>query len=396
MASTDRQAAIALQDGSVFVGEPFGAPVDVAAEVVFNTGMTGYQEVVTDPSYRGQMVVMTHPQIGNYGVAASGEESVRPWVSALIVRELADQPNHWEASGRLEALLEQWNVPGVQGIDTRALVRRLRETGTQRGVLRQSPPGGFVNVDFDELRAAALTAPSVSQLELVSGVSAVLPASASDTTVAVLDCGAKWNIIRSLEARGVKPRVYRWDATAEDILQAKPRAILLSNGPGDPAQLPGVVSELRTLIASGTPVMGICLGHQLLGLAAGASTSRLPYGHHGGNHPVRDLTSGRVTITTQNHEFQVVADTIPAASGFEVSHVNLNDGSVEGLRHRELPVFSVQYHPEGCPGPQDSQPLFDDFLRRAGVGGWGLAVAHNHDAPPSPDLQTLTPRAKRA
>jgi len=368
MASTDRQAAIALQDGSVFVGEPFGAPVDVAAEVVFNTGMTGYQEVVTDPSYRGQMVVMTHPQIGNYGVAASGEESVRPWVSALIVRELADQPNHWEASGRLEALLERWNVPGVQGIDTRALVRRLRETGTQRGVLRQSPPVGFVNFDFDELRAAALTAPSVSQLELVSGVSAVLPASASDNTVAVLDCGAKWNIIRSLEARGVKPRVYRWDATAQEILQAKPRAILLSNGPGDPAQLHGVVKELRTLIASGTPVMGICLGHQLLGLAAGASTSRLPYGHHGGNHPVRDLTSGRVTITTQNHEFQVVADTIPAASGFEVSHVNLNDGSVEGLRHHELPVFSVQYHPEGCPGPQDSQPLFDDFLRRAGGG----------------------------
>jgi len=368
MASTDRQAAIALQDGSVFVGEPFGAPVNVAAEVVFNTGMTGYQEVVTDPSYRGQMVVMTHPQIGNYGVAASGEESVRPWVSALIVRELADQPNHWEASGRLEALLERWNVPGVQGIDTRALVRRLRETGTQRGALRQSPPGGFVNFDFDELRAAALTAPSVSQLELVSGVSAVLPASASDNTVAVLDCGAKWNIIRSLEARGVKPRVYRWDATGEEILQAKPRAILLSNGPGDPAQLHGVVKELRTLIASATPVMGICLGHQLLGLAAGASTSRLPYGHHGGNHPVRDVTSGRVTITTQNHEFQVVADTIPAASGFEVSHVNLNDGSVEGLRHHELPVFSVQYHPEGCPGPQDSQPLFDDFLRRAGVG----------------------------
>jgi carbamoyl-phosphate synthase small subunit len=396
MASTDRQAAIVLQDGSVFVGEPFGARVDVAAEVVFNTGMTGYQEVVTDPSYRGQMVVMTHPQIGNYGVASSGEESVRPWVSALIVRELADQPNHWEASGRLEALLERWNVPGVQGIDTRALVRRLRETGTQRGVLRHSPPGGFVSADFDGLRAAALTAPSVSQLELVSGVSAVLPASASDNTVAVLDCGAKWNIIRSLEARGVKPRVYRWDATAEDILQAKPRAILLSNGPGDPAQLQGVVNELRTLVASGTPVMGICLGHQLLGLAAGASTSRLPYGHHGGNHPVRDLTSGRVTITTQNHEFQVVADTIPAASGFEVSHVNLNDGSVEGLRHRELPVFSVQYHPEGCPGPQDSQPLFDDFLRRVGVGGWGLAAAHNHDALPSPDPQPPTPRAKRA
>jgi len=367
MPTSDRQAALALQDGSVFIGEPFGAAVDVAAEVVFNTGMTGYQEVVTDPSYRGQMVVMTHPQIGNYGVAASGDESVQPWVSALIVRELASQPNHWEASGRLEDLLERWHVPGLQGIDTRALVRRLRETGTQRGVLRQSRPAGFVKADFDELREAAQSAPSVSQLELVSGVSGVLPATAARDDVVVLDCGAKWNIVRSLEARGVAPRVYRWDTPAEVILERKPRAILLSNGPGDPAQLPTVVTELRKLIASGTPTMGICLGHQLLGLAAGATTSRLPYGHHGGNHPVRDLASGRVTITTQNHEFQVVGDTIPASSGFEVSHVNLNDGSVEGLRHRELPVFSVQYHPEGCPGPQDSQPLFDDFLKLAGV-----------------------------
>jgi carbamoyl-phosphate synthase small subunit len=367
MSVSDRQAALALQDGSVFVGEPFGASVDVAAEVVFNTGMTGYQEVVTDPSYRGQMVVMTHPQIGNYGVAASGEESVRPWVSALIVRELAEHPNHWEARGRLEDYLLRWQVPGVQGIDTRALVRRLRETGTQRGVLRQSPPGGFSRAEFDELRAAARGAPSVSQLELVSGVSGVLPRSSTDGQLAVLDCGAKWNIVRSLEARGIEPCIHRWDTPAEEILDRKPRAILLSNGPGDPAQLQGVVRELRKLVGSGTPIMGICLGHQLLGLAAGATTSRLPYGHHGGNHPVRDLASGRVTITTQNHEFQVVAETIPPASGFEVSHINLNDGSVEGLRHRELPVFSVQYHPEGCPGPQDSQPLFDDFLAIAGV-----------------------------
>jgi carbamoyl-phosphate synthase small subunit len=182
-----------------------------------------------------------------------------------------------------------------------------------------------------------------------------------------LDCGAKWNILRSLERRGVRPRVFQWDATAEEILETRPRGVLVSNGPGDPAKLPTVVRELRTLVSSGTPVMGICLGHQLLGLAAGATTNRLPYGHHGGNHPVRDLRSGRVTITTQNHEFQVVADTIPSSSGFEVSQVNLNDDSVEGLRHRELPVFSVQYHPEGCPGPQDSQPLFDDFLKLAGI-----------------------------
>jgi carbamoyl-phosphate synthase small subunit len=315
------------------------------------------------------MVVMTHPQIGNYGVAASGDESVRPWVSALIVRELAARPNHWESHSRLEDFLRGWSVPGLQGIDTRALVRRLRESGTQRGVLRQSSTSGFSASDLDELRIAAQHAPSVSQLDLVTGVSDVLPHaalstqhSALSTEIAVLDCGAKWNILRSLERRGVTPRVFPWNASAAEILETRPRGIVISNGPGDPAKLPSVVKELSTLVQSGTPVMGICLGHQLLGLVAGATTNRLRYGHHGGNHPVRELASGRVTITTQNHEFQVVADTIPSSSGFEVSHINLNDHSVEGLRHHELPVFSVQYHPEGCPGPQDSQPLFDDFL----------------------------------
>jgi carbamoyl-phosphate synthase small subunit len=356
-------AALALEDGTVFVGEAFGAPADVAAEVVFNTGITGYQEVATDPSYRGQMVVMTHPQIGNYGVAASADESVRPWVSALIVRELAEHPHHWEARSRLEDFLRAWNVPGLQGIDTRALVRRLRDSGTQRGVLRHAPRNGFSAADLDALRDAARAAPSVSQLDLVTDVSAILPIANTHGEIAVVDLGAKWNILRSLERRGIAPRVWSWDASADEILETQPRGVLISNGPGDPAKLPTVVETVKGLVRSGTPVMGICLGHQVLGLAAGATTNRLPYGHHGGNHPVRDLASGRVTITTQNHEFQVVADTIPPESGFEVSHVNLNDNSVEGLRHRELPVFSVQYHPEGCPGPQDSQPLFDDFLK---------------------------------
>lgn len=370
MQRSRREAALALEDGSIYIGQAFGALAPSAAEVVFNTGVTGYQEVVTDPSYRGQMVVMTHPQIGNYGVADSGDESVQPWVAGLIVRELADVPHHWEARTRLDVFLEQWGVPGLQGIDTRALVRRLRETGTQRGVLRQaSHESGFSPSEFDELRRAAREAPSVSQLDLVTGVSGVLPRAAARDDIAVLDLGAKWNILRSLERRGVEPRIFRWDASADEILDHHPRGILISNGPGDPEKLSDVVSTVGHLVASGTPVMGICLGHQVLGLAAGARTNRLPYGHHGGNHPVRDLASGRVTITTQNHEFQVVADTLPAASGFEVSQINLNDGSVEGLRHRELPVFSVQYHPEGSPGPQDSQPLFDDFLRIAGVLG---------------------------
>jgi carbamoyl-phosphate synthase small subunit len=396
------EAALALEDGSIFLGEAFGAETDVGAEVVFNTGITGYQEVVTDPSYRGQMVVMTHPQIGNYGVADSGDESVRPWVSGLIVRELADQPHHWESRTRLEDFLKTWNVPGLQGIDTRALVRRLRDSGTQRGVLRHSSPSGFVPADLEELRVAAKAAPSVSQLDLVTGVSKLLPTSVLSPQssvlcdeVAVVDCGAKRNILRSLERRGIRPHTFAWNTSAEEILETRPRGILISNGPGDPGKLPTMVSELKKLVGSGTPLMGICLGHQLLGLAAGATTNRLPYGHHGGNHPVRDLRSGRVTITTQNHEFQVVANTIPEASGFEVSQVNLNDGSVEGLRHRELPVFSVQYHPEGCPGPQDSQSLFDDFLASAGVGSWESGVGATKSSP-NPKSHLPTPRAERA
>jgi carbamoyl-phosphate synthase small subunit len=248
-------------------------------------------------------------------------------------------------------------------------------------VLHQSA-SGFAPSDLERLRAAAQTAPSVSQLDLVTDVSNVLPPSASEDEIAVIDLGAKWNILRSLRRRNIAPRVWRWDAAADEILAAKPKGILVSNGPGDPAKLTTVVDTLKDLANSGTPLMGICLGHQLLGLAAGAETNRLLYGHHGGNHPVRDLATGRVTITTQNHEFQVVGASLPPDSGFEVSHINLNDNSVEGLRHRELPVFSVQYHPEGCPGPQDSQALFDDFLDLAGVQRVDSPDTHNALPPP--------------
>lgn len=363
-----REAALALDDGSVYVGTPFGAARDAAAEVVFNTGITGYQEIATDPSYRGQMVVMTHPQIGNYGVSQAGEESVRPWIAGMIVRELAEYPHHWEAQESLDAYLTRWGVPGMQGIDTRAVVRHLREYGTLRGVLRLSKGATFTEGELADLREAARRAPSVSQLELVEDVSAILPPEGVPSNqVALLDLGTKWNIVRSLAARGLTPRVFPWTARAEEILETQPRAIVLSNGPGDPTSLAPVVKEIQALMQSGTPVLGICLGHQLLGLASGATTSRLRYGHHGGNHPVQEVATGQVRITTQNHEFQVDGGSVSERSGMLISHVNLNDGSVEGLRHRDLPVFSVQFHPEGCPGPQDSQELFDLLLDRAGL-----------------------------
>ncbi len=359
------ETALVLEDGSVFVGRPFGARAEATAEIVFNTGMTGYEEVASDPSYRGQMVVMTHPQIGNYGFAAHRLESSQPWIEAFVVRELAARPHHWEARQTLDEHLAAWNVPGIEAIDTRALVRRLRGTGTQLAMVRQSGASGFSAHDLARLTAERVAvAPAGS--DLVRGASGHA-ASGTDDRIVIVDLGIKWNIIRSLERRGVSPRVMRWDASADQILERRPRAVVISNGPGDPAALDVPIRTIRSLIGAGVPVMGICLGHQLLGLAAGATTSRLRYGHHGGNHPVRDTRSGRVTITTQNHEYQVDNGSLPAASGFEISHINLNDGSVEGLRHRERPIWSVQFHPEGAPGPQDSQGLFDELLATAEI-----------------------------
>lgn len=366
-----RQAALGLEDGSVFVGDHFGAEVETDAEVVFNTSMTGYLEVCTDPSYRGQMVAMCHPQIGNYGVAEAHRESARPWIAALIVRELAAQPHHWEASADLSAYLAAHGVPGIQGVDTRALVRRLRSRGTLRAVLRLAGPGGFERAALDRLRTEAAEVKDISEKLLVGEVSGA-GAVAAETRppsnagmlprIAVVDYGIKRNIVQSLGRRGAETVVLPWTASAEDVLATRPAGVVLSNGPGDPASLPDAVRATRRLVESGLPLFGICLGHQLLGRAAGATTSRLGYGHHGGNHPVKELATGQVRITTQNHEFQVDEGPPLAAAGLRVSHVNLNDGSIEGLAHLERPVFSVQFHPEGCPGPQDNQPLFDRFV----------------------------------
>jgi carbamoyl-phosphate synthase small subunit len=363
-----REAALALEDGALFIGEHFGAEVDAEAEVVFNTSMTGYLEVCTDPSYRGQMVVMCHPQIGNYGVAESHRESTRPWVAALLVREIASHPHHWESSVELPQYLSEHGVPGLQGIDTRALVRRLRSRGTMRAVLRLASRDGFTAEALAAIRDQATRVTDISEKLLVTevsgaGASAVaheLSGSASPKVV-LIDYGLKHNIARSLERRGIEPLVLPWDASAEEIMALHPDGVVLSNGPGDPATLPGPVQTVGRLLEQDLPIFGICLGHQIIGRAIGATTSRLGYGHHGGNHPVKELATGRVTVTTQNHEFQVDGGPAVERANFRVSHVNLNDGSIEGLEHLERPVFSVQYHPEGCPGPQDNQQLFDRF-----------------------------------
>jgi carbamoyl-phosphate synthase small subunit len=371
-----REAVLALEDGSVFVGRGFGANVDADGEVVFNTGMTGYQEICTDPSYRGQMVVLTHPQVGNYGISRSAAESARPLLTALLVRELADYPHHWESHEDLSTYLARWNVPGLEGIDTRALTRRLRSRGALRAVIRQAGPRGFSGDDLARISEEAKEVTPLSEKLLIPEVSEISPlpepGQSRRSKVLLVDYGYKANIARSLQRRGALVELLPWDVGIEGIVERQADGIVLSNGPGDPAQLDAAVEMTRRLIPLGIPTMGICLGHQIIGQAAGAVTKRLPFGHHGGNHPVKELPTGRVAITSQNHEFQVEAGPALEASGFDVSHVSLNDGSVEGLHHRELPVFSVQFHPEGCPGPQDSQPQFDHLFeliaRRRGSG----------------------------
>lgn len=366
---SEKRAILILEDGSTFVGTPFGAGVDAEGEVVFNTCMTGYQEVCTDPSYRGQMVVMTHPQIGNYGISPVGMESVQPWLAALIVRDYAPYHHHWQSQTSLGDWLAQRGAPGIQGIDTRALTRVLRTKGTMRARLfqRQAQPD---DPELERMLESVQQVRSLSEKDLVSEVSGAgakadvlqVGHQLSGPHVVLLDCGVKHNIIRSMVRRGARVTNVHHAATKREIMDLKPDGILLCNGPGDPARLSMTVETVRGLLQTGLPMMGICLGHQILGRALGATTSRLKFGHHGGNHPVKEVATGRVNITSQNHEFQLDAGSIPPESGFFVSHVNLNDGSVEGLAHPTLPVFSVQYHPEGSPGPMDNQYLFDRFV----------------------------------
>jgi carbamoyl-phosphate synthase small subunit len=348
-----------LEDGSVFEGEAV-SPGTRFGEVVFNTSMTGYQEVLTDPSYRGQIVVMTQPHIGNYGINEATAESSRIWVEGFVARQFTARPSSHESGAGLVDYLRQAAVPALHGLDTRALVRRLRDRGALRGVLTTE------RSDVAALAAELADFPSMSGRALVDEVTCAEPYSLAAEgeergRLAVYDFGVKSNILRSLTARGMALTVLPARTPASRLLDLGVDGVVLSNGPGDPEPLTEIIGNVRELVASDLPMFGICLGHQLLGLALGGSTFKLKFGHHGGNQPVQDRSTGKVTITSQNHGFAVDPASLPA--GCEVSELNLNDGTVEGLAVTGRPIFSVQYHPEGAPGPHDAAPLFDRFLK---------------------------------
>lgn len=365
-------AVLALEDGRFWRGRAFGARAEVVGEVVFNTSMTGYQEILTDPSYCGQIVTMTYPLIGNYGVNADDAESRRPFVEGFVVREVSAVASNWRADEPVEDYLRRNGIPGICEIDTRSLVRHIRSQGSMRACLSTE------RTDEEVLVARARKAPLMAGLDLASAVTCREPYVWSDDEAAVYgspaslhsrgemrynviayDFGLKYNSLRSMASLGCTVTVVPAHTSAEDVIALKPDGIWLSNGPGDPEPLTDVVANLRKLMGR-YPIFGICLGHQLMGLALGGRTYKLPFGHHGGNHPVKDMTTGRVEITAQNHGFSVDADSLPGDC--EVTHVNLNDNTVEGLRHRSLPVYSVQYHPEAGPGPHDAAYLFDRFV----------------------------------
>jgi carbamoyl-phosphate synthase small subunit len=367
------QAVLALEDGTVFEGTSFGAPAERTGEVVFNTAITGYQEIFTDPSYCGQIVVLTNPQIGNYGSNRADNEAGIPYIEGLVVREISPVASNWRSDTRAEHFLAKHGIPVISDIDTRKLVRHLRERGAMRGVI------GVGEQNLQELVRRAQNAPSMTGQNLVSRVSTaqsyqwdegidavsssdkVDPAEPSKFHVVAYDFGIKRNILRHLVQIGSKLTVVPSDTSASDVLALKPDGVFLSNGPGDPEPLERQAAEVSKLIGK-TPVFGICLGHQILGLALGGKTYKLKFGHHGANHPVLNKHTGRVEITSQNHGFCVDPDSLKD-SEVEVTHVNLNDQTLEGFRHRSEPVFCVQYHPEAAPGPHDSHYLFQNFAQ---------------------------------
>ena len=351
---------LVLEDGSIHEGVGFGAEADGLGEVVFNTSMTGYQEVLTDPSYAGQLVTLTYPLVGNYGINPEDFESARIQVGGLIVREDCEQPSHGRSDRTLHEFLASQGIPGIAEVDTRAITRRLRSKGVMLGIITNGDPNASLkrlqdSPAYDD-RDYVATVTTPEEYNWNGGDEDLIE---SKHRILVTDCGLKYNILRQLRRRGCEVIVVPAATSAEDLLAMQPSGILFSPGPGDPKLLDYVVDNTRKVLGQ-IPVMGICLGHQLIARALGADTFKLKFGHRGGNHPVKDLTNGRVYITAQNHGYAVSPDKLP--SGLEVSHINLNDQTVEGFRHKSLPLFTIQYHSEASPGPRDNEYLFDQFI----------------------------------
>lgn len=350
------KAFLILEDGTVFTGTSIGSTRDMISEIVFNTSMTGYLEVLTDPSYAGQAVVMTYPLIGNYGITPD-MESLKAWPDGYIVRELSRMPSNFRCEGTIQDFLKKYDIPGIAGVDTRALTKILREKGTMNGMITTNE-----NYDLEEV---------ISKLKnyKVEGVVSKVTCEekyvleGTGKKVALLDLGAKKNIAKSLNDRGCEVTVYPADTTAEEIIASNPDGIMLSNGPGDPAECTSIIKEIKKLYETDIPIFAICLGHQLMALATGADTEKMRWGHRGGNHPVKDLKSGRVYISSQNHGYVIKEETIDPDVA-EVSFINVNDKTIEGLDYKNKNIRTVQFHPEACPGPQDTAYLFDEFMDR--------------------------------
>ena len=354
------KAYLILEDGTVFEGTSIGSTREVISEIVFNTSMTGYLEVMTDPSYAGQAVCMTYPLIGNYGICYEDQESRKPWIDGFIVRELSRVPSNFRSVDTIQHFLEKHDIPGIAGIDTRALTKILREKGTMNGMITVNE-----NYDLDEIipRLKAYTTGKVvekvtcKEKEVLKG---------NGPKVALMDFGAKRNIARSLNERGCQVTIYPALTPAEEILKDAPDGIMLSNGPGDPKECTTIIEEIRKLYESDVPIFAICLGHQLMALATGGDTHKMKYGHRGGNHPVKDLETGRVYISSQNHGYVVDAEALEKKGIAKPAFINVNDGTNEGMAYEGKNIFTVQFHPEACPGPQDSSYLFDRFMKMMG------------------------------
>ena len=366
------KAVLALADGKIYEGEHFGAENEVEAEIVFNTSMSGYQEIITDPSYFGQMVVMTYPLIGNYGINPEDFESDRPYLSGFVIKELSRVQSNWRSRGNLEDFLKKNNVFGIQGIDTRALTRRIRDKGAQKAVLstntsdphkliekaRKSPD--LIGIDLvKDVTCKKAYDWNESEWTIQNGQTCLEKTKDRPFKVSVYDFGVKRNILRKLTRAGCKLKVFPAATTADEVVATNPDGVFLSNGPGDPAAVPYAIENVKGLLGR-VPIFGICLGHQILSLALNGSTYKLRFGHHGGNQPVLDTNSGKVEITSQNHGFAVKENSL--LKDVNITHLNLNDNTVEGIQHKTLPIFSVQYHPEASPGPHDSDYLFNKFV----------------------------------